>query len=191
MESLDSRMKRITGSPTLGARALEAYQRCAHALLTTNGWLTPIREDEGMGTYLTMFTQLVQTEIALWNTLDERLTAETGHTLGQLQAITAIASVDGPARVQDISAAMSITVGATSKLVDRLETSGLAVRAANPNDRRSSIVSLTEAGSHFLASASETAETHLADALSGVLTNGRESALTDELSSLRSQVVPA
>ncbi|MDN4639159.1 MarR family winged helix-turn-helix transcriptional regulator [Agreia sp. PsM10] len=184
-------MKRITGTPSLGARALTAYRHSAHAVLSTNGWLTPRREDDDVGTYLTMFTQLVQTEIALWNALDERLAAETGHTLGQLQAVTAIASLDGPARVQDISAAMSITVGATSKLVDRLEASGLAVRAANPNDRRSSIVSLTEAGSRFLDTASAMAETHLADALGGILTNGREAALTDELSSLRSQVASA
>lgn len=144
-----------------------------------------------MGSYLTMFTQLVQTEIALWDALDERLVAETGHSLPQLQALTAIDSIDGPARVQDISAAMSITVGATSKVVDRLEASGLAARTANPTDRRSSIVSLTEAGSQYLATASVVAETHLADALGGILRDGREAALTDELSSLRSQVVSA
>jgi len=37
-------------------------------------------------------------------------------------------------------------VGAASKLVDRLERDSLAVRAAHPTDRRSSLVALTRAG---------------------------------------------
>jgi DNA-binding MarR family transcriptional regulator len=37
-------------------------------------------------------------------------------------------------------------VGGTSKIVDRLEAAGYCARAANPGDRRSSIVTLTPAG---------------------------------------------
>ena len=39
-----------------------------------------------------------------------------------------------------------ITVGGASKIVDRLESAGLVARRANPDDRRSSLVELTDAG---------------------------------------------
>jgi DNA-binding MarR family transcriptional regulator len=49
-------------------------------------------------------------------------------------------------RVEEIRQELGITVGAASKLVDRLERDGLAVRSANPSDRRSSLVALTAEG---------------------------------------------
>ena len=62
---------------------------------------------------------------------------------------------DGQARVQDLSADIGITVGAASKLVDRLERDGLASRSPNPTNRRSSLIALTPAGQQALASASQ------------------------------------
>jgi MarR family transcriptional regulator, organic hydroperoxide resistance regulator len=56
-------------------------------------------------------------------------------------------------RVQDIADELVITVGGTSKLVDRIEASGYCRRRANPDDRRSSIVHLTAAGKRILAKA--------------------------------------
>ncbi|TDD58802.1 MarR family transcriptional regulator [Kribbella antibiotica] len=48
--------------------------------------------------------------------------------------------------MQDIAEEFPITVGGTSKVVDRLEVAGLCNRRANPDDRRSSIVELTTKG---------------------------------------------
>jgi hypothetical protein len=45
--------------------------------------------------------------------------------------------------VFDIAEELSLTVGGTSKLVDRIEAAGHCVRRANPDDRRSSIIELT------------------------------------------------
>ena len=53
-------------------------------------------------------------------------------------------------RVQDIAVELSITVGGTSKVVDRIEASGYVARSANPGDRRSSIIKLTPAGKRLL-----------------------------------------
>jgi DNA-binding MarR family transcriptional regulator len=52
----------------------------------------------------------------------------------------------GACRVQEVRSDLGITVGAASKLVDRLERDGLAVRRANPDDRRSSLIELTRDG---------------------------------------------
>ncbi|WP_161972402.1 MarR family winged helix-turn-helix transcriptional regulator [Glaciihabitans arcticus] len=136
-------------------------------------------------TYVALFTELTRAEIELWNSLDNHLSAEVQLTLARFQALDAIDLIGSGARVQDVSERMSITVGATSKLVDRLERAGLAARESNPTDRRSSIIVLTPAGSSSLESARSIAEDHIASVLGAAIPKARAIALTSELSSLR------
>ncbi|WP_421733708.1 MarR family winged helix-turn-helix transcriptional regulator [Cellulomonas sp.] len=92
------------------------------------------------------FDSLVRYEISLWNDLDDRLRAGGASSLGTLSALRVVRRHAGSCRVQEIRSELGITVGAASKLVDRLERDGLAVRTAHPTDRRSSLVTLTSAG---------------------------------------------
>jgi DNA-binding MarR family transcriptional regulator len=140
-----------------------------------------------MPRFTDMFTELVRVEIEIWNGLDAHLLTTAGLSLPQYQALDAIRANAGAARVQDISGRMAITVGATSKVVDRLERDGLAVRTAHPTDRRSSIVSLTERGASAVGVADDAAESHLREELGGVLSDDGAVRLLDELSSLRVQ----
>lgn len=142
-----------------------------------------------MSRYLDVFTELVRAEIKLWNGLDAHLMTTLGVSLATFQALAAVRSTEGPARVQDISSKMLITVGATSKLVDRLERDGLAVRSANPNDRRSSIVALTDAGSTTLEEAEIVAEAHLASALGEALPASEADQLRTQLTLLQGPAV--
>lgn len=64
-------------------------------------------------------------------------------------------------RVYDIADELSITVGGTSKLVDRIEAAGYCRRRPNPGDRRSSIIELTPAGRRLLARATRAFEDEL------------------------------
>ena len=64
-------------------------------------------------------------------------------------------------RVNDIAEELSITIGGTSKLVDRIEAAGYCVRRANPDDRRSSIIELTTRGKRVLAKAVKVFENEL------------------------------
>lgn len=92
------------------------------------------------------FDALVRYETQLWNHLDDRLQADGGVSLGTLSALRVVRRHAGACRVQELRTDLGITVGAASKLVDRLERDGLAVRSAHPLDRRSSLVALTPAG---------------------------------------------
>ncbi len=92
------------------------------------------------------FDALVRYETYLWNHLDRRL-AEAGEvTLSTLFALRVIRRHAGDCRVQDLRADLGVTVGAASKLVDRLERDGVAVRSPHPHDRRSSLIALSPAG---------------------------------------------
>jgi MarR family transcriptional regulator, organic hydroperoxide resistance regulator len=107
-----------------------------------------------------LFHQLVRFETELWNAVDERLRAEFDLPLTRLEPMRVIARVPS-CRVNDIAEELSITIGGTSKLVDRIETAGYCVRRANPDDRRSSIIELTAAGRRVLAKADKVFEKEL------------------------------
>jgi DNA-binding MarR family transcriptional regulator len=99
-----------------------------------------------------VFHDLVRFETELWNAVDERLRTELDLPLGWFEPMLVIDEIEG-CRVHDIAEALSITVGGTSKLVDRIESAGLCERRPNPDDRRSSLITLTAAGEKRLAEA--------------------------------------
>jgi len=138
-----------------------------------------------MASYIDLFTEFVRLEIEVWNSLDADLQVSAGITLAQFQALSAIRKNAGSARVQDISAELMITVGATSKLVDRLERDGLAVRSANPDDRRSSVINLSASGESALNAADNAAEQHLRTVFGDAISAERAARMINELASLR------
>jgi DNA-binding MarR family transcriptional regulator len=114
------------------------------------------------------FIDLVRVETRLYNAIDDRVRAAHGLTLGQYQILQLINATPN-CRVLDIVRDVAITVGAASKAVDRVEAAGWCRRSANPNDRRSSYLTLTEAGEQVLAAATPTFRAEIASRLAGVL----------------------
>lgn len=124
-----------------------------------------IRVDAGQ-----WFTDLVRVETRLWRAVDDDLRAGHGLTLGQYELMRVIADTDN-CRVLDIVREIAITVGAASKAVDRIEALGWCRRTANPHDRRSSYLALTESGQRLLAAAAPAFRAAVAVRLSGVVTD--------------------
>ncbi len=132
-----------------------------------------------------LFSDLVRLETELWNTVEARLRAEHGITLPFYEFLRVIARTPG-CRVHDIAAELGITVGGTSKIVDRIEAAGYCARQANPVDRRSSLLLLTPAGRRLLPRASATVDRELRARLGSVLTERSLAQLTKTLARLRS-----
>lgn len=97
------------------------------------------------------FEAVLRYEIGLWGVLDRDVQSTVGVTLGRLQALRVVGQHEGQARVQDVADGLMITVGAASKLVDRLERDGTVQRMPNPEDRRSSLIALTVSGRTVLS----------------------------------------
>jgi DNA-binding MarR family transcriptional regulator len=93
-----------------------------------------------------LFDQIVRFETDFWNAIEQQLSRSGQVGVATLQALRVLDHHDGSGRVQELSRELSITIGAASKLVDRLENAKLATRRPHPEDRRSSLVSLTAAG---------------------------------------------
>lgn len=96
------------------------------------------------------FTLVVRFETVLWNRVDQRLIEEGQVSMATLLALRVLGGHGGQGRVHELSAQLGITIGAASKLVDRLERDGLARRRPNPQDRRSSLIELTPVGEFAL-----------------------------------------
>jgi MarR family transcriptional regulator, organic hydroperoxide resistance regulator len=107
-----------------------------------------------------LFSELIRFETELWNAIDARLRAEHELPLHKFEPMQIIASQPN-CRVYDIAGALSLTTGGVSKLVDSIEQSGDCKRRPNPDDRRSSIIELTPAGTKLLAGATKTFEREL------------------------------
>lgn len=93
-----------------------------------------------------LFTALIHTEMGAWNAVESTLSeAENALTLGRFLVLRTV--LDTPAcRIQEVAASQGITLGAASRLVDRLHRDGLLHRTPCEHDRRAIILTVTEEG---------------------------------------------
>ena len=93
-----------------------------------------------------LFTALIHTEMGAWNAVESALSeAENALTLGRFLVLRTV--LDTPAcRIQEVAASQGITLGAASRLVDRLHRDGLLHRTPCEHDRRAIILTVTEQG---------------------------------------------
>jgi DNA-binding MarR family transcriptional regulator len=82
-----------------------------------------------------------------WGLARDRLMIGLGRQLGltqpDLHAVEQLEAL-GPVTPGELQHRMGLTSGAVTAAVDRLERAGLVTRRANPDDRRSVLVSLSE-----------------------------------------------
>ena len=102
-----------------------------------------------------LFNDLIRFETELWDAVDKRLRVAHSLPLTRFEPMQVIERTPH-CRINDIAAALSITVGGTSKLIDRIEAAGLCQRRPDPGDRRASLIELTPAGHQVLADATRT-----------------------------------
>ena len=118
-----------------------------------------VHRDEDLAS---LFSNLVRLEISLWNDIDRKLKATHGLPLGWFIPMRAVSlSKAGHLRVNQIAEALMVTVGGTSKLIDRITEAGYFQRQPDPEDRRASRIVLTAAGKRMLAAAAKTQRSEL------------------------------
>jgi len=134
-------------------------------------------------------TDLVRLEIALWDRVDARMRESHELPLAFFESLLFISRARGGSmRVGDLARALRVTVGGTSKLVDRIERAGLIGREPDPDDRRASRVVLTVGGKRKLTAAVKTYEAEVASILGGVLSRDEQRQMSDYVSRLLSSI---
>ncbi|MBR8640469.1 MarR family transcriptional regulator [Streptomyces tuirus] len=131
-----------------------------------------------------LYHDLVRFETELWDAVDARLRADCDLPLTWFEVMRLLARRPG-CRIQDIAEEFAITVGGTSKVVDRVEAAGYCRRRANPDDRRSSLVELTPAGTRLTRKAIEVFEAELQRRIGSVVPGQALEQFAVTLSTLR------
>lgn len=136
-------------------------------------------------------SDLVRVEIVLWSRIDARLRQEHDLSLAFFESIHLLdGAPDGSLRVGDMARSLGITVGATSKLVDRVEAAGLIRREPDADDRRASRVTLTDAGRRKLAVAHSSYTAELAALLDPTLSADEQQVLHTLIKRLLGALAP-
>ena len=92
----------------------------------------------------TLFAALIDTEVRAWSAIESAL-SEAGNALTFFRFL-----VLRTVRIQEVAASQGITLGAASRLVDRLHRDGLLHRTPCEHDRRATILTVTDEGlAHF------------------------------------------
>jgi DNA-binding MarR family transcriptional regulator len=134
-------------------------------------------------------TDLIRLEIALWDRVDARLRESHELPLAFFEPLRFLSLTQpGRMRVGDLARALRVTVGGTSKLVDRIERAGLIAREPDPDDRRASRVALTTAGKRKVAAAVKTYEAEVDGILGGVLSPEEQQQMRDYHSRLLTSI---
>lgn len=128
---------------------------------------------------------LISLEIVLWDRINARLKAQHDLSLAFFESLYFIGhSPGGSVRVGDLARALRITVGATSKLVDRIDAAGLIRRELDADDRRASRVVLTETGRQKLVDSNTTYTAEVATMLDATLSADEQQQLHSLVSRL-------
>src|SRR4051812_37357628 len=133
--------------------------------------------------------ELIRLEIALWDRVNARLQDSHELPLAFFEPLHVISrGVEDSMRVGDLARALRITVGGTSKLVDRMEEAGLIARRPDPDDRRASRVALAPAGKRKLNAAVKSYEAEVAAILTGVLSPEEQRQMSGYVSRLLTSI---
>lgn len=106
------------------------------------------------GHALAVWSDFLHAHASLTDLLGRELLESTGLPLAWYDVLIQLADApDGRLRMQDLAAAIVLSKSGLTRLVDRLERSGLVDRATCPSDRRGTFAQLTPAGRRALDAA--------------------------------------
>lgn len=96
-----------------------------------------------------------------------------GLTLGQFNVLTVLHRDGRPLTMTALGSAVAVRLGNLTGIVDALINRGLVSRQANPDDRRSLLVTISDAGGRFLADFLPGHWSYLQDLFSGLSADER------------------
>jgi DNA-binding MarR family transcriptional regulator len=106
-----------------------------------------------------------------------------GLTYAQARALRLVAAQGDPLRMADLAAQLDVVPRSVTTMVDGLEAAGLVARHADPGDRRSVLVALTDEGRRLLDRL-QAARRESADEIFGGLDRAQRAQLLELLSVL-------
>ncbi|MCC1493789.1 MarR family winged helix-turn-helix transcriptional regulator [Cognatishimia sp. F0-27] len=117
---------------------------------------------------LRLWLKLLKTQSAIEAALRRKLRDEFATTLPRFDVMSALARHRDGLKMSEISAALKVSNGNITGILDRLTAEGLAERVAVPNDRRAALARLTPKGHARFAELARAHESWLNETLGGL-----------------------
>ncbi|UCG40035.1 MAG: MarR family transcriptional regulator [Acidimicrobiia bacterium] len=124
-------------------------------------------------------TTTLHASLILKQDLEEVLQEETGLLLADNEALLNLEH--GDLRMSDIADKLVLSRGGTTKVIDRLEALGYVAREPDPEDRRATLVTITDAGRGVRRKAQAVTDVELERMWAGHLTEEESTVIVEAM----------
>ena len=99
-----------------------------------------------VGRWTPAWLALVRTHARLWDQVETQMRRESGLTMSRYDVLMHLDMAGGRLGLSELASAIVLSPSGLSKLLDRMETSGLLHREPDPRDARSTFAKITPRG---------------------------------------------
>ena len=96
---------------------------------------------------------LLRTHARLWDPLEAQGRRDHGLTIARYDVLAHLEMAGGQLRLSDLASAIVLSPSGLSKLLDRMESSGLITREPDPSDARAALATITPVGRRLVQKA--------------------------------------
>jgi len=102
--------------------------------------------DDHHGRWMPAWLALLRTYARLWDELEAQVRREHGLTIARYDVLAHVDMAGGQVRLSELASSIVLSPSGLSKLLDRMEASGLVRRDPDPHDARSTLATITPKG---------------------------------------------
>lgn len=119
--------------------------------------------------WLDAWMLLVRTHTRLWETVEAHMRSEYGLTMARYDVLAHLQLAGGRLGLSELASAIALSPSGLSKLLDRMDASGLIRREPDPDDARAVFATITPRGRRLVGRAREGHHTLLRQAFADAL----------------------
>ena len=102
---------------------------------------------------MTAWLALLRTHTQLWEQMESQMRREHGLTMARYDVLAQLSMAGGRLGLGDLASAIALSPSGLSKLLDRMDASGLVRRNPDPTDARAAFAMITPRGRTLVAQA--------------------------------------
>jgi DNA-binding MarR family transcriptional regulator len=103
--------------------------------------------------WMTAWLALVRTNTRFWDQIEAQMRREHGLTMARYDVLVHLEMAGGRLGLSELASAIALTPSGLSKLLDRMDASGLVRRDPDPDDARAAFATITPRGRALARSA--------------------------------------
>ena len=103
--------------------------------------------------WMTAWMRLVRTHTQLWDAVERQMRRDHGLTMARYDVLAQLDLAGGRLGLGELASAIALSPSGLSKLLDRMDASGLIRREPHPHDARAALATITPRGRQLVRSA--------------------------------------